>query len=165
MAPALRRQSLCAPPSRAEVSSTDLSFSATQVIHCLQFYFSRFHEERSMVIGTRFLAVGTLALMALMAVGQTALAADVRLFVRHDVADFGAWKKGYDSHADWQKKMGVFNQAVYQSTSNPNDVTVIHDFHSLEEAKAFLASAELKDRMDKIGVKGTPQMWFTGEVK
>ena len=102
-----------------------------------------------MVIGARFLAIGMLAVMA---VGQTALAADVRLFVRHDVADFGAWKKGYDSHADWQKKMGVFNQAVYQSTSNPNDVTVIHDFHSLEEAKVFLASAELKDRMDKIGV-------------
>ena len=118
-----------------------------------------------MVIGTRFLAIGTLALMAVMAVGQTALAADVRLFVRHDVADFGAWKKGYDSFADTQKKMGVFNQAVYQSASNPNDVTVIHDFHSLDQAKAFVASADLKAAMEKLGVKGTPQMWFTSEAK
>jgi hypothetical protein len=121
-----------------------------------------------MVIGTRFFVIGTLALMALMAItafGQAAVAADVRLFVRHDVADFGVWKKGYDSDADWQKKMGVFNQAVYQSASNPNDVTVIHDFHSLEEAKTFVASADLKERMEKIGVKGTPQIWFTNEVK
>jgi hypothetical protein len=36
----------------------------------------------------------TLALMVLMAVGQASLADDVRLFVRHDVADFGVWKIG-----------------------------------------------------------------------
>ena len=121
-----------------------------------------------MVIGTRFLVIGTLAVMvviAVMAVGQAAPAADVRLFVRHDVADFGVWKKGYDSYADTQKKMGVFNQAVYQSASNPNDVTVIHDFHSLEEAKTFVASADLKAHMESLGVKGTPQIWFTSEAK
>ena len=118
-----------------------------------------------MVNMTRVFLIGMLALTALMAVGQASLADDVRLFVRHDVADFGVWKKGYDSYADTQKKMGVFNKAVYQSASNPNDVTVIHDFHSLEQAKAFVASADLKAHMEQLGVKGTPQMWFTSEAK
>ena len=87
------------------------------------------------------------------------LAKDVRLFVHHDVADYGVWKKGYDSYAPTQKKMGVFFQAVYQSVDNPNDVTVIHDFHSLEKAKAFIASPDLKATMEKLGVKGAPQIW------
>jgi ABC-type sugar transport system substrate-binding protein len=88
-------------------------------------------------------------------------AADVRMFVRHEVADYGAWKKTYDAFAPTQKKLGVIYQAVYQSTDNPNDVTVIHDFHSLEKAKSFAASAELKTAMEKSGVKGAPQIWYT----
>ena len=101
-----------------------------------------------------------LAFAALGAAGA-ARAADVRLFVRHEVADYGAWRKAYDSFASMQKKLGVTYQAVYQSTEDPNDVTVIHDFHSLEKAKAFAASADLKSAMVKSGVKGTPQMWYT----
>jgi quinol monooxygenase YgiN len=83
------------------------------------------------------------------------------MFVRHEVADFGAWKKAFDSFAPTQKKMGVTFKAVYQSTDNPNDVTVIHDFRSLEKAKEFAASAELKATMEKAGVKSAPQIWYT----
>jgi len=90
-----------------------------------------------------------------------ARAADVRLFVRHEVADYGVWKKAYDGFASAQKKAGVIYQAVYQSTDDPNDVTVIHDFHSLDKAKAFAASPDLKAAMEKSGVKGAPQIWYT----
>ena len=48
------------------------------------------------------------------------------------------------------------HESVYQSIDNPNDVTVIHDFHSAEQARAFAASPELKAVMEKSGVKGAP---------
>ena len=101
--------------------------------------------------------------LGIAALGTTgvARAGDVRMFVRHEVADYGAWRKAYDAFAATQKKLGVIYKAVYQSTDDPNDVTVIHDFHSLEKAKAFSASAELKAAMEKSGVKGTPQIWYT----
>jgi hypothetical protein len=57
--------------------------------------------------------------------------------------------------------MGASYQAVYESTDDPNDVTVVHDFKSLEKAKAFAASAELKSAMQGAGVKGAPQIWIT----
>ncbi|MGA2564172.1 MAG: cyclase [Steroidobacteraceae bacterium] len=88
-------------------------------------------------------------------------AGDVRLFVRHEVVDYSAWRKVYDAFVSTQKKNGVFYQAVYQSADDPNDVTVVHDFHSLEKAKAFAALPELKAAMEKSGVKGTPQIWYT----
>ena len=102
-------------------------------------------------------------LMGIAVLGATgpAQAADVRMFVRHEVADYGIWRKAYDSFAPMQKKAGVIYKAVYQSTDNPNDVTVIHDFHSLDQAKAFAASPDLKAAMEKSGVKGTPQIWYT----
>jgi quinol monooxygenase YgiN len=99
--------------------------------------------------------------IAVLGAAGLARAADVRMFVRHEVADYGAWRKSYDSFLPTQKKLGVTYQAVYQSTENPNDVTVIHDFHSLEKAKAFVASADLKAAMEKSGVKGAPQIWYT----
>ncbi len=107
-----------------------------------------------------WLAAAIAAVALLGAIG-VARAADVRMFVRHEVADYGAWRKVYDSFAATQKKLGVTYQAVYQSTENPNDVTVIHDFHSLDKAKAFAASAQLKAAMEKSGVKGAPQIWYT----
>jgi ABC-type sugar transport system substrate-binding protein len=103
------------------------------------------------------------SLMALVVTGAAgaAWAEDVRMFVHHEVADYGAWRKAYDGFAPTQKKMGVVFQAVYQSTEDPNDITVIHDFHSLKKAKAFAASPELKSAMEKAGVKGAPQIWYT----
>jgi ABC-type sugar transport system substrate-binding protein len=99
--------------------------------------------------------------VAVLGAASVASAADVRMFVRHQVADYGTWRKAYDAFAPTQKKMGIIYKAVYQSTDDPNDVTVIHDFHSLEKAKAFAASPELKAAMEKSGVKGTPQIWYT----
>lgn len=85
----------------------------------------------------------------------------VRMFVRHEVADYAAWRKSYDAFGATQKRLGVTAQAVYQSTDNPNDVTATHDFASVEKAKAFAASPELKSAMQGAGVKGAPQIWFT----
>lgn len=105
------------------------------------------------------LLVCALGLVAIGAAGA-ARADDVRMFTRHAVADYGAWRRAYDAFAPTQKKVGVIYKAVYQSADDPNDITVVHDFHSLEQAKAFAASAELRAAMEKAGVKGPPQIWY-----
>ena len=105
------------------------------------------------------LTAGLIAISITGAAG-VAQASDVRMFVRHEVADYGAWRKAFDEFGPMRKKMGLTSKGVYQSTDSPNDVTVIHDFHSLEKAKAFAASPELKSAMEKAGVKGAPQIWY-----
>lgn len=93
--------------------------------------------------------------------GRSGKASHLRMYIRHEVADYAAWRKAYDGFAATQKKMGVTAQAVYQSTDQPNDVTIYHDFTTLEQAKAFTASSELKTAMENAGVKGAPQIWYT----
>lgn len=83
------------------------------------------------------------------------------MFVRHTVADYKAWRKVYDGFAAVQKAKGVAAQAVYQSADNPNDITVTHEFATLEAARAFVASDELKKAMQNAGVVGAPTIWFT----
>jgi len=84
-----------------------------------------------------------------LAAAQPAAAANVRLFVRHEVNDYAAWRKAYNEFDKTRRKLGVTAQAVY------------HDFKSVDKAKAFTASPELKAAMEKAGVKSAPQVWFT----
>lgn len=100
-------------------------------------------------------------LFGLAASAQPAAAVDVRLFVRHEVNDYAAWRKVYNDFGKTRRNLGVTAQAVYRSNETPNDITVTHDFKSLEQAKAFVASPDLKAAMEKAGVKGAPQIWIT----
>ena len=88
----------------------------------------------------------------------------VRLFVRHPVADYVAWRKVYDEFDAQRRPMGVVGQAVYQSLDDPNDVTVWHDFATREQAEAFKASADLRSAMQKAGVQGTPTVWIVQQA-
>jgi quinol monooxygenase YgiN len=106
-----------------------------------------------------FLTIGALALM-LFSTATPAEPAGARMFVRHDVTDYATWRKAYNAFNSTQQEKGVTAEAVYQSTDNPNDLTVVHDFKSAENAKAFAASNELKTAMQGAGVKGAPTIWI-----
>ena len=84
----------------------------------------------------------------------------VRLFVRHDVADYEAWRKVYDEFDAERRPMGVMGDAVFQAIDNPNDVAVWHDFETAEAARAFSSSEQLKSAMQRAGVQGEPDVWF-----
>ena len=82
------------------------------------------------------------------------------MFVRHTVADAAAWRRIYDAFEPTRTALGVKGAAVYQGASDPNEITVTHEFASLEAAQAFAGSAELKAAMHDAGVVGAPTIWF-----
>lgn len=87
------------------------------------------------------------------------------MFIRHTVKDYRAWRKVYDEDAPAiQKAKGVTAQAVYQSTDDPNDITVTHEFPTREVAQAFVSSDELKKAMQSAGVVGAPTIWFANKI-
>jgi hypothetical protein len=86
------------------------------------------------------------------------------MFVRHTVSDYKTWRKAYDDFAPVQKAKGVTAEAVYRAVENPNDITVTHEFATIEAARAFAESAELKNAMQNAGVAGAPTIWFTNKA-
>jgi hypothetical protein len=86
------------------------------------------------------------------------------IFVRHTVANYATWRKGYDAFQASAAAKSIKAQAVYQAADNPNDVTVTHDFASLADAKAFAGSEDLKKAMQAAGVVGAPTIWFTNKA-
>jgi hypothetical protein len=85
----------------------------------------------------------------------------VRMFVKHQVADYPTWREVYDSIDDTRSRYGVTAKAVYCSTSDQCDVTVSHDFDSEDSARSFAESPELREAMGRAGVQGAPEIWFT----
>jgi len=85
------------------------------------------------------------------------------MFVRHTVSNYDTWRKAYDEFASIQNAKGVTSQAVYQAIDNPNDITVTHEFASVQVAQAFVSSDELKMAMQNAGVMGAPTIWFTNK--
>ena len=82
------------------------------------------------------------------------------MFVRHQVSDFARWKAAYDDFRPTQQRFDVLAEAVYRAPDNPNDVTVTHEFASVEAARAFGARDELRSTMETSGVIGQPSIWF-----
>ena len=87
-----------------------------------------------------------------------------RLFIRHSVRDYDQWRKHYEAFGENRDILGVTGAAVFRSPSDPGDVTVWHDFDSLEKAQAFADSPKLKAGMAGAGVISTPQFWFADPV-
>lgn len=82
------------------------------------------------------------------------------LFVRHTAEDYAAWRQVYDGFAPTARTLGVRADSVYQAAGNPNDITVTHEFDSLEAAQAFAGSSALRETMHTAGVVGAPTIWF-----
>lgn len=86
------------------------------------------------------------------------------LFVRHTVADYAKWRQIYDGFAPTKKALGVQADVVYQAAGDPNDITVTHEFATLEAAQAFAGSPELRAAMHDADVVGAPSIWFANRV-
>jgi len=96
---------------------------------------------------------------------ETVLApAMIRMFVRHNVANYAKWRKRYDAFDAERRAMGVRGAAVYVAADNRNDITITHDFDALPAAQAFAASPRLREAMAAAGVSGKPTIWFTSQA-
>jgi len=88
----------------------------------------------------------------------------INVLIHHEVADYTAWKAVFDSNLDWRHKHGERSCRIFRSAGNVNDLTLFFEWDSLDSARAFLASDELKAKMASAGVKGPPQVDFLTEV-
>ena len=86
------------------------------------------------------------------------------MLIQHQVKDYAAWKKVFDSAIDLRTSNGGLSAQVYRDASDPNKVTTINKWNSLANAQKFAHSLELKAAMEKAGVVGAPNVSFLNEA-
>jgi hypothetical protein len=88
--------------------------------------------------------------------GAAANAADsVVIIISHEVADFGAWKKGFDAGKGNREKAGLTERYVMRDANKPNAVIVVFESPNLDHAKKFVSDPAFKDRIKKASVSGS----------
>lgn len=86
------------------------------------------------------------------------------LFIRHQVADYSAWRAVYDSVADLRQQHSCSGAEVMTDPGNKNDIFVIHRFPTVQDAQAFAGSPELREAMGRAGVTGAPRIEIAAEA-
>lgn len=86
------------------------------------------------------------------------------MLVHHKVEDFTAWKSVYDSVADLRAANGELSDKIYKDASDPNSLTLVFEWDSLDNARKYAQSPELKAAMEKAGVVGPPEIFFLNEA-
>ena len=82
------------------------------------------------------------------------------ILIRHKVRDFKTWKTGYDAHQPKRTEAGLTEKYLLRSADDANEVVMFFEAADLNRAKAFAASAELRDKMQEVGVIDKPDVYF-----
>lgn len=80
------------------------------------------------------------------------------LVVRHKVNDYSEWRGVYDELEPVRLEHGCTGNRVLQLPDDANDVLVMHDFPSVEQAASFAHDPQLKAGMARAGVAGPPRI-------
>ncbi|MBS1903982.1 MAG: antibiotic biosynthesis monooxygenase [Bacteroidetes bacterium] len=86
-----------------------------------------------------------------------------RMIVTHRVADFNNWKKAFDSMAETRKAHGWIGHEVLRDEADPNKVTIINKMKSLDAARAYGTSPDIKAAMANGGVLSAPEITFLND--
>ena len=82
------------------------------------------------------------------------------VIITHKVADFAAWRAGYEKAETVRRTGGIVGHAVNRSNENPDEVIVYHQAETPEAVAAFASRPELKAAMQEAGVTGAPSFRF-----
>ena len=85
------------------------------------------------------------------------------LAINHPVADYDKWKALYDTMPPTSR--GAKFARVNRSVDDPNLITVVSGFDSLDTLNDFVSDPELKAKMQEAGVSGEPRIEIYEEVE
>ena len=67
----------------------------------------------------------------------------VVMFSRIEVADYDTWKAAFDAHDETRQAHGQYNVQVFRDLENPNIVTLIAHWESMEGVQAFQQTVDV----------------------
>jgi heme-degrading monooxygenase HmoA len=89
----------------------------------------------------------------------------VHILTHAKVRDFGKWKPFFDRDESTRKKSGSKGSQVFQNVEDPTDVFILLEWDSVENAKKFSTSEDLKKTMEAAGVLGVPHIHMVKEIQ
>lgn len=87
------------------------------------------------------------------------------IMTRLTVEDQDEWRSVFDENRPFRQEEGSRGGTVFASTENPNEVTVLLEWNSTEDAREFVESDELRERLNESGVRETPEFQIVEKLE
>ncbi|HEY3371088.1 MAG TPA: hypothetical protein VGK10_09590 [Prolixibacteraceae bacterium] len=89
----------------------------------------------------------------------------VNVILTHEVKDLAEWRKGFEAGEHSRAEAGVKTAGIYTSVDNPNLISVMTEFPSIEVVHVFLQNPTLKEDMESAGVIGMPEVKILNKIQ
>jgi len=86
------------------------------------------------------------------------------LLIHHKVSDYETWKSVFDEHASTRKENGSKGGWLLHNAGDPNDIFIILEWDSVDHARRFVNSEDLKQTMKMAGVSGSVHAYFLEQI-
>jgi heme-degrading monooxygenase HmoA len=87
------------------------------------------------------------------------------VLVRHTVADFAKWKPLFDQHGEVRKTYGFKGGSLLRNANNPNELVILFEVESPDQARAFIQSENLRETMQQAGVIDQPTVFLLEKIE
>jgi len=88
------------------------------------------------------------------------------LLVRHKVEDYEGWKPVFDhDYGATREQWGSKGGRILRNADDPNELVMLLEWDSLENARKFAHAEELREAMRRAGVADQPDVYFLEEVE
>lgn len=88
-----------------------------------------------------------------------------KVIVIFKVEDYDKWKRFFDNNTAFRKTHGSRECCIHRSIDNPNKIVLFYKWDSIDNAKKFFKSSEVKNKMKEAGVQGRTIIYYIDEVE
>jgi len=89
----------------------------------------------------------------------------IHTIIRLKVKDYDKWKPIFDEHSATRKAGGEKGGRLFHNVDDSSEVLIYLRWETMENARKFFESEELKNTMQKAGVIDKPDIYFLEEVE
>ena len=72
---------------------------------------------------------------------------------------------GFDANDSTRKEYGQVGYELYQVSDDPNEIVMIMEWDTVENAQRFLEESDVRERMEELGVVGEPEIYFLDSIE
>ena len=75
------------------------------------------------------------------------------IIVRNRVADYAQWKDRWDRAVAIRRDGGVKSEQLFRNPGEPNEVLLLLEYETMDQARGFAASDSLREALKESGIQ------------
>jgi len=89
----------------------------------------------------------------------------VKAIVAHHVDNYDEWHQVFKEHGEVRRQHGAQVHIINRGIADPNQIVVVNEFATVEQARAFMADPSLPAAMERAGLDSEPTVYLVEQAE